>query len=177
MDSRVIAVHMHRYLSLIKQFKIHSLNTNKSLWCFTIVPLNLTKNSNSYPSENLSVFLTLGDWLLILEVFLPAFLVFQLTHHIPDKIKRTGLIWICQRPTQLFMPPNGRPGTHPCPGHIYKCLSLRLGQGSGMAVTGEKLQCEPGIKTGGGGMKKNSNYHFLCISRSLAWGNHCRSYT
>lgn len=114
---------------------IHSLDINKSPQCFVIFPLNMTENRKSYPSEHLCVFLTLGDWLPILEVFLLAFLVFQLIRHIPGKIKRTGLILLGQRPIS-FIPPSVRPGPPPCPGHL--CGVPRLKAGSGLRDGGSR---------------------------------------
>ena len=54
------------------------------------------EKSKSYLLEHL---FTLGDWLPTLEVFLLVFLVSQLIHHIPDGIKRTGLVGMSQRCT------------------------------------------------------------------------------
>lgn len=153
---------MHRYLPFIKQCIIYSPN-KRLMVLYNFLFKSNRKNSKSYPSECFCVCLTLGDQLPILEVFLLVFLVFQLIHHIPDKIKRTTLIWEVLETHLVIYTLSVWPGVYPCPGHIYECLSLRLSQGSGMVVLGDKLQCEPGIKIRGGSMKKNSKCLFLCI--------------
>lgn len=65
--------------------------TNKTMVLYNFPSKSDRKNSKPQPSERQCLFfLTLGDWLPILEVFLLVFPVFQLTHHIPERMKRTS---------------------------------------------------------------------------------------